>query len=325
MKDQEKNLPTVVLPLVEDCDQEECQDVFVYLRPESNGILVESAIMRAISRRKEIEGRIKLVYLANIPGSFLSRHRVIENYYRLKLLFSKGGKELFTPYMRTVFSRHFRTPFESAQIVGAFNAMRILSMDREELFSLWVPEQDLLHLCGQTIKRYKNLFIINYDIPAILKKNCDGTDIAVMIFRTEISPEEFHHLITDMVTILRKEGLVDARTPFSRVFHYSNGPFEQLRDGLGFLYDQKGEHLPKEKIRFYRYLLKAGLSSHEIVKSLDYPLYSFGKDGHSYTEETIYAATEDLSYQAAMEKLFSANSQLMIGAERRSPRSMAIQ
>ena len=77
MSSTQKDLPTVVLPLSGECDRPHCQDIFVYLRPESNGIVVESAIMRAISRRKEMEERIRLVYLANLPGGFLSRSRVI--------------------------------------------------------------------------------------------------------------------------------------------------------------------------------------------------------------------------------------------------------
>jgi hypothetical protein len=314
MSSTRKHLPTVVLPLSEECDRPKCQDIFVYLRPESNGIVVESAIMRAISRRTELNGRIKLVYLANLPGDFLSRSRVIEKHYQLKLLFTRAGGKLFTSSMKEEFSRYFGIPFDKARVAGAFEAMRILGMNREELFDLWVAEKDLLHLNGQTIKRYHNLFIVNYDIPAILQKNSSETDIAVMIFRSELAPEEFHHLITDMVTILRKDGIVDTQRPFSRVFHYSNGPFEQIRDGLGFLYDKNGNHLPLEHIRFYRYLIRSGLTRTEILKVLEYPLFVFGDDEDRHREETIYAATLESSYPEARKVLLSARAQLLLGS-----------
>lgn len=312
----------MVLPLTEDCDRTDCQDIFVYLRPESNGIVVESAIMQAISRRRESAQQVRLVYLANIPGEFISRRRVIEDHYHLKLLFTREGAALFTPFMKERFSRHFGLPFENARIAGAFEAMSILDMDREELFDLWVPEHDLLHLNGQIIKRYHDLFIVNYDIPAIINKNNEETDIAVMIFRTELTPGEFHNLVTDMVTILRRQGIVDARKPFGRVFHYSTSPFEQIRDGFGFLYDGAGNHLPMERIRFFRYLLKAGIREEEIMKVLEFPLFVFGDDVNS-REETICVASFEQSYAQALDTLRSAKAQILIGGNltRQNPRA----
>ncbi|ADK79625.1 hypothetical protein [Sediminispirochaeta smaragdinae] len=315
MEHGSQRLPTVVLPLSEECDRDECQDIFVYLRPESNGILVESTIMKVIGLKAEVANKIKLIYLANLPGEFISKTRVIEKHYRLKLLFTKKGKSLFTPFMKTQFSQHFGISFEDADILGAFDAMRRLKMSREELFGLWVPEKDLLHVNGQTIKRYHDFFIINYDIPAILHKNIEGTDIAVMIFRTELSAAEFHALITDLVTNLRKEGLVDVKRPFSRVFHYSNGPFEQIRDGLGFLYDKNGNHLPLEKLRFYDYLQKKGLDREHILKTLAYPIFVFNGERAPYHEETIYEASFSQSYAQAYQTLASAKAQLLIGKE----------
>jgi hypothetical protein len=309
-------LPTVVVPLTEDCDREQCQDIFVYLRPESNGVVVESTLMKVISRSRELPQRIRLVYLANIPGDFILRNRIIEDHYHLKLLFSRKGKKLFTPYMADRFTIHFGIPFEEADIIGAFQALRILGLTREELFQLWVPEKDLLHLNGQTIKRYKNHFIINYDIPAILHKNSDATDIAVMIFRTELGSDAFKDLITAMVTALRKEGIVDKHKPFSRVFHHSAGPFEQIRDGLGFLYNSNGEHLPLQKIRFFRFLEKEGLSSEEIKKIIAYPLFHFPGSSGSGMEDTIYNMSSSMTYPEARDVLAEATGQLLIGSDR---------
>lgn len=96
MEHGSQRLPTVVLPLSEECDRDECQDIFVYLRPESNGILVESTIMKVIGLKAEVANKIKLIYLANLPGEFISKTRVIEKHYRLKLLFTKRGK-VFSP------------------------------------------------------------------------------------------------------------------------------------------------------------------------------------------------------------------------------------
>jgi hypothetical protein len=306
-------LPTVVIPFETGCRTDKCQDIFLYLRPETNGIRVESVMMRAISSRAQYKDKVKIVYLANLPGDFIAKHRIIEEHYRLKLLFTKRGKQLFTPYMKREFSRYFNVSFEDAEIYGAFEAMKLLGYDREELFRLWVPKQDIFHINGQTIKRYGEVFIINYDIPGILNKNSDATDVAVMILRTTFGPQELHTMIMDIVEEMRKEDILDNSKGYSRVFHYSKGPFEQILDALGFLYDSDGTHIPLFQIHFYSYLLDRGLDGKEIERILQYPIFRFANGKTRPYEETIYAATFEKDYDTAFEVLRSTKAQVIIG------------
>ena len=289
-----------------------CQDVCVYLRPEANGIQVESAMMRTIHTNSHYRENVRLVYLANIPGEFIAKHRIIEQHYRLKLTFAKHGRRLFTEYMQQEFSRYFGISFEEAEILGSFEAMKRLHYTREQVFNLWVPSKDILHINGQTIKRVGDLFIVNYDIPAILLKNKMNTDVAVMILRTRLGPDSMHTLMMEMVERLKQDGLLKKKEAFTRVFHYSRSPFEQILDGIGFLYSNDGRHIPLTEIQFYSYLLAHGLTENEIHQILRYPIFSFSNGSGGLIEQTVYAASYGMDYETAYKTLLLAKAQILL-------------
>ena len=257
--------PKVLIPFSCCGNNEDCQDIFVYLRPESNGMLVESTLLGVIEREPVYKEHCRMTYLANFPGEFIRKKRIVENHYRLKLFFARKGKEAFTPKMRSVFEEHFNVPFAEAVLLNPFEAMRYLNLEEEELFNLWVEEKDLFYIHGQCIKRKGNIFILNADIPAILKKNTASTDIAVMIFRVNENFLEFHDILQKMEEALREKSILMPKDPASRVFHYSKGPFEQISDALGYLYDSQGKHISLKQISFCAYLIKRGISMIKIL------------------------------------------------------------
>ncbi len=304
--------PTIVIPFAGACDSSKCQDIFVYLRPESNGIAVESALMKGVSKVSDWQNNINLVYLANLPGDFLNAKGVVEEHYQSRIKFAKRGKSLFTPYMARIFESHYKAGFEDAKILGSFAALSILGLDEDELFSLWIPKDDMLIVNDQTIKRVGKYYIVNSDIPSILHKNNAKTDIAVMIFRTILWGEEFYNVILKMTEVLLDEGILHSHSQFSHVFHYSKGPFEQILDAVGFLYDSTGNHLPLKNIRFYNYLLEKGLTAEEIKHFVRQPLLQFeGKDGN-IEEKSIFHVTKDLSYDESWKIIKSATAQVLL-------------
>jgi len=304
--------PTVVVPFSTECRTENCQDVCVYLRPETNGIQVESAMLRTIQGSPFYRDRVELVYLANLPGGFVWKKRVIEKHYHLKILFARKGRTLFTGYMRRRFSEYFNIPFEKASLWGSFQAMKHLGYTRRKLFDIWVPPEDMLFLNGQSIKRVQDHFIINYDIPAILMKNHEDTDMAVMILRTDLPPESVHKLMMEMVDSLKAQGLLHRGEAFTRVFHFSRSPFEQILDGVGFIYNPDGSHIDLQSINFYTFLLKRGLTSAEIEKIIQYPIFCFQNEEEGYFEKTIYTASYGMGYDEAYDKLISAKGQVLL-------------
>lgn len=307
-----KNYPTVVIPFDPECQTEHCQDVCVYLRPESNGVQVESAMMRTIQANPTYRENVKLVYLANLPGEFIGRRKVIEHHYRLKILFSMKGKKLFTDYMKKAFSEYFDEPFEDAEILGSFEAIRKHGFSRDDLFNIWVDQKEIFHLNGQTIKHFNGLYIVNYDIPAILKKNKANTDVAAMILRTRLGPDSIHRLTKDMIEALKERDFLQGTKSITRVFHFSRSPFEQILDCTGFLYNSEGSHVELRKIHFYRYLVEKGVSSLTIRKFLEYPLFGFEDAEGNYFEDTIYAVTHGMGYEEAYKKFLEAKTQILL-------------
>jgi hypothetical protein len=147
-----------------------------------------------------------------------------------------------------------------------------LGLDEDQLFKVWVPVYDLLDLEGQLVKRIEaDLFVVNYDIPALLNKHHPTSDVAAMVFRTELSYDEFKPAVDQIRQSLVNEGLLDPDKPEHRVFHWSRGPFEQLLDAQGYVYNVRDEPVPLGELAFGRYLLDHGETEETILAALGDP------------------------------------------------------
>ncbi len=304
--------PTVVVPYPGPTEEERCRDIFVYLRPETNGILVESTLLRVISENPKYRKCIDLVYLANLPGPFIIDQKIVENHYIYKLPFAYHGKKHFTDHMKKRFREHFGVSVDEATVLGAFEALETLDMDRDAMFRTWVDERNLLNINCQSIKRIDDVYVVNYDIPALLQKNDEDTDIAVMMFRSVLTTDEFHRMIDDMGTALKREGIIGSQIPLRRAFHYSRGPFEQILDAKGHLYNPDGSSMNLELLQFCRFLLNRGIDCREIEMALHFPIMQFGTSEGEVCEDCLFTYTVDDSYEAAYEKLRSVVVQHLI-------------
>jgi len=254
--------------------EEFCQDLIVYLRPETNGIQTESVLFRVFKDPKW-HSRVELVYLANVPGQFLVERGVVERHYADRIRFARQGAEAFTPSMRDRFSKFFGVSFESVEVLGAFGALSRLGLDEEGLFQVWVPDHDVLELEGQLVKRLESdLFVVNYDIPALLTKHHGNTDVAAMVFRTGLSYEDFKPAVRQIREALVREGLLDPEKPEHRVFHWSRGPFEQLLDAQGYVYSVRDEPVDFHELAFGRFLLSRGETEASVGAVLAEPFAS---------------------------------------------------
>ena len=303
--------PSILVPFVPAGDASEARDVFVYLRPESNGLEVESLIMQSIHAEK-LKQNVGLAYLANIPGDFIATKGLIEHHYRIRLLFAVKGKTLFTRHMKKVFKSYFRCSFDKADIIGPYEAMKRLGVDEETLFKTWVQPSNMLNINGQSIKKIDDFFVLNYDIPALLNKNNINTDIAVMIFRFHRRNEDIHLMIDAIGEQLKAKGIVNVHNPASRIFHYSKGPFEELLDCSGFLYDPDLKNISLGDVTFGRFLIEHGVSIEQIEGALYHPIMTFKTADGKYEENDIFSYTKDLGYEKALECFESVFLQRLI-------------
>ena len=305
--------PTIVIPYAGPSDDLTCRDIFVYLRPETNGVLAESLLLRVIENSSLYRESFELIYLANIPGEFIIENRIVEDHYRHKMAFARHGGSLFTENMRSRFERYFLDTFDAGKVIGAFEALKVLKLTEDALFQIRVPPTRVLDLNCQVVKKIDEIYIVNYDIPALLQKNSNTTDIAVMLFRSTLNNAEFHNMIEKMEESLKRAGILPLGVPSGRAFHYSRGPFEQVLDARGHLYSEDGKHVSLHDMQFCSFLRSEGIICDEVDRILDNPIMEFHNSSGEIVEECLYTYTQGASYRAAYEILVSAVSQFVTG------------
>ncbi|HUX12814.1 MAG TPA: hypothetical protein VMW87_07275 [Spirochaetia bacterium] len=305
-------LPKVLIPYPGPTEDPRQQDIFVYFRPETNGVRVESAVLKVIEHCPAYKHDMNLVYLANVPGEYITEQHIVEHYYALKLDFAVYGKDRFTPHMKEAFTQTFRIPFVEADIVGSFEALRRLGLGPEELFALWVPEDDLAVINGQSVKRVGQSYIVNYDIPALLHKNSRGTDIAVMIFRVGLGYSFFNDLVEQIRDSLIQNGVTNPKTPPSRAFHYSKGPFEQILDGFGYLLTPELQSASLADLTFSTFLTRNGVDFDIIRGVIQHPILHFKEETGKIVEENLFSYTLFDDYETALHKLNTMVAQVVL-------------
>ena len=289
--------PDILIPYKGPDSSGNTTDIYIYLRPETNGVNTESSIMKVFRSYSGNKDSLQLVYFANYPGTFIKSKHLIEHHYSHKLKAAEEGKKIFTAEMIKCFEKHFNTDFNDAEILGAYDALEKFSMNEEELFNLWVAKHDFCSIYGHTIKKYKNSYIINYDIPALLHRKYLHDDIAVMIFRTSVQWKEFSIILKAMRDELHKKKIIDQRHPPERVFHCTKGPFEQILDGLEYLYNS--DKKDPMNISFFKYLREKNFSRTKIYSLLKNPVIRYGENGEE-KEDSVYEATEGMTYPEAL-------------------------
>ncbi len=300
--------PSILKPYCGPTEDEQAQDIFICLRPRSNGILVESKLLQVIEADPDYKTLFKLVYMANLPGDFMTYHRVVERHYALRLHFAIHGITAFTDQMKVRLENWLGSPIDSVAICGAFEALDILSYSVDELFNVWVAPSDMLKLNGQSVKRIKRegtepLYVINYDIPALLHMNYAKTDIAVMVFRTWKGCKHFSGLAEKMKQTLIQDHIIAEKCPANRIVHISKSPCEELIDGSGHLYTSDFESVPITEINFGNYLFRHGKSEADIREIIEQPIVVTSGE----REKTYFELTCECTYAEAFRRIDSVS------------------
>lgn len=296
------NQPSLLVPYAGPDASGNNFDVYMYLRPETNGVLTESVIMKTIVSDSRWKESVKLVYLVNYPGDFIQTRHLIEHHYRLKITFARHGGRAFTPGMRSEFERKFRQDFQEEKVMGAFEALEYTGLDEESLFGYRVHDDDMLISLGQNIKPYGDIWIVNYDIPAILHRNTFKTDIAVMVFRVNLEWMEFNKLVDMMSRHMVEAGVLTPDTAPSRAFHHSKSPWEQLLDGIDYLWgiDVSGGGA-EDDISFGAFMMSRGYTRNQLRDAIRRPLIIYEDNAGNKREGNIFELSSGMNYRDAEE------------------------
>lgn len=310
-KSDSKEEPRVLIPYTVRDLNPGLLDIFVYLRPETNGVDVESAIFSVV---RSWDTPLSLQYLANLPGEFVAEHRIVERHYHDRIFFSRHGARGFSVSMRRQFETFFGTPFDEDRILGAYSALEVLGITEEDLFHLRVPDDSVTVIAGQNIKKIGSFFVVNYDIPAILLRNRRGTDIAVMMFQTEMSYHEFFEVVSRFRLVLTERHLINPEFDLSRAVHVSRGPVEQLIDTRDYLLASNGEPMGIMAGSFARYLALKGVSQLEISGIAAHPVCTLHPDtpDDDFEVVSLLDRTKGLDYEETWNVLRSVVAQMLI-------------
>jgi hypothetical protein len=281
----------------------EVQDVVLYLRPETNGVRTESCMLKVLHDDPASRPLYKLVYLANLPGEFIAANRIVEKRYALRERFARAGAAALTPTMIELLRAHFGETFDPAAVVGAYEALDRLGMSERELFEVWVDSGDFVRVHQQSVKLVRGLYVLNYDIPALLHRDSQATDVFTMILRCLAPYRGIRALIERMSAALADAGILSERRPQSRVFHYSTGPFMQILDGTCYVLDGSGKPVDAQALSFHASLAAAGVGPAEIRTAIDEPIMRFRTADGVVVERHLFDHTVDCSYTEARERL----------------------
>ncbi len=305
-------MPTIIIPYPGPSRDTAEQDIFVYLRPDTNGVLAESTMLKVIKSAAEYSSAMKLVYMANFPGEFILENSIVEQYYALKFHFAVQGAKAFTRAMVQRFNICFHRKFEDCQVIGAFTALQLFGMNPEELFDTWVAKEDVCIISGQTVKKIGDRYVVNYDIPALLDKYRKDTDIAIMAFRTKLGYSHVKGLVGAMHIALVDAGIINQKYDPSRAFHYSKGPLEQVMDGAGYVFTRDRAAISLKELTFSCFLLNEGISMEVICGCLLNPIAGIEDDDGELREINLFDHTAGMNYRQALSSLKRIRWQEMI-------------
>lgn len=249
--------------------------IIIYVRPESNEVFYEKVLLKGISPFADV------VYLANLNGKIFLKYALILDHYSIQYKFAVQGKTQIIKYPEMVkkFEKYFNVEFEKANIIGAFDAILNLRIKSNELFDLIVDEKDFLKFYGQTIKKIKDLYIVNSNIPALLEKYTPETNvfvIAAQLRKKNFKIKEINYSIFEEFKKNEKAILVDdsilknlkLEEKIKRTYHISRNNIMATFDMMDFIFKGNGEKIRWDETPLGRIILEQKIMTEEELFNL---------------------------------------------------------
>ncbi len=248
----------------------------VYVRPETNNVLYERAIVAAVRKQGQ------LVYLANLNGAIFQRDRILERHYSSQFRFARDprGQLARYPEIAERVTRHFKLSLEAAPLIGGFDAVEALSIPADELFGTILTDADFLNCYGQEFKRIGESIVVNPHLPAIVQRYTPQSNVFTLVVRlldrSAKAFEALNHAIYVQVTASRDTPVLDeARLQFldwaqriRRTYHVSANHLMAAFDMSDLVYVSDTEHLDMARTPLGRWLVDRGAASAERLREL---------------------------------------------------------
>jgi hypothetical protein len=249
----------------------------VYVRPETNTVLYERAIVAGIRDRGD-----SVIYTANLSGALFRQDGILRDHYVTQLRFAEDPRGELNKYpeIGLRLERRFGAPIGKLPLVGAFEATTRTAMTEEELFESFVPQPDFLACWGQQFKRIGDAVVVNPSLPAVVKRYTPGANVFVVVVRSsDGSPGFFASLnraIYDEVSSRSETPLVDGARlgavswseRVRRTYHISRSHLMALFDMSDFVYLSDSRRLAVTETPLGRSLLAEGILTAEKLQDI---------------------------------------------------------
>jgi hypothetical protein len=178
-----------------------------YVRPETNNILYERAILAGLRAHG------KIIYCANLSGNVFIRDAILERHYPSQFKFARNPQSELArfPEIRLRIEEHFQLSLNDAQLVGSFEAVQVLQISEEDLFETIVPSSDYLGCWGQSFKRLGGAIVANPNLPAIVKRHAPSANVFSVVV---CSRDHASHFFQEANEAIFMEITSRSETPF---------------------------------------------------------------------------------------------------------------
>ena len=277
-----ENVKPDILINYSDLDTNQIMPVAViYVRPETNILSIEKSIIQGVKSYADV------VYMANLNGKLFIKDALILEHYSSQFRFAIFGKEEIEKYPEMIdrFEKYFKLKYNDANIIGSFEALLKLKINKQDLFNIYVKDKDILKLYGQTIKKIESYYILNYDIPAILEKYTPDSNIFVIVAKfknTSITFKEINQSIIDEITKNRNMHLINVNNDkfdsmewierIKRTYHISSSHIMAMFDMLDFVFknDKLRINFPDTPLGFL--LMNKNISLRKLEHLKEFPI-----------------------------------------------------
>jgi hypothetical protein len=186
--------PDILVPYAAEEDlssgtrRDRIRHAIVCVRPESNRLPYEAEIVSVL------KARARVTYIANLNGRLFTEGGILRSRYASQFRFARDPRAFLEQYpeLALAFEEHFGVPVSEAPIRSSLGDLSEIGLSPEGLFTTIVSDADFLAVKGQTFKRIHGVYIVNYDLPAIVRRYTPEANVFVALAEAEADSDDFY-------------------------------------------------------------------------------------------------------------------------------------
>jgi hypothetical protein len=260
-----------------------------YVRPETNNVLYERAIVSAL---RVCAGT---VYMANLNGALFTKDCILEEHFSSQFRFARYPRETigFYPQIAERFRERFGLSVEEAPLVGSLQLADRPGFNAESLFETIVPESDFLDCWGQEFKRIGDEIVVNPNLPAVMSRYTPRSNVLVIVVKSRGTCTDFftnvNRAIYTAITASHETPVLDGEKldnlvwseKIRRTYHLSTGHIMAMFDMANLIYVSERWRLAVQDTPLGRLAVSCGMDEKRLqyLKQAQLAFLGYSKEG----------------------------------------------